>query len=142
MRRRKQNGSIIKNGETLRDVAFRSIGHPVHRAILVALVDGPKTISELAAALREDAGYLVSPLRALKLGNLIETKREGRKTRYRIETETVEVLMDFLQTLRAESADEPVAAAESAKYVLGAAVVSLPRVETTACPGAVLIGPR
>ncbi|HWA84557.1 MAG TPA: winged helix-turn-helix domain-containing protein [Fimbriimonadaceae bacterium] len=137
MRRRKQNGSIIKNSETLRDVAFRAIGHPVHRAILVALVDGPKTISELASELREDAGYLVSPLRALKLGYLIETSREGRRTRYRIEAETVDVLIDFLKALRVE----PVAAAESARYVLGSAVVSLPRVETS-CSGAVLMGPR
>lgn len=72
---------------------FRVLGHPVRIRILELLLDGERTVGELQAALRLDSSGTSQHLRALRQLGVLESRRAGTSTYYKIKDPRISQLM-------------------------------------------------
>ncbi len=71
---------VKQSGAGLDDI-FRAIGHPVRRAIVERLAQGPATVGELAEPHAMSAPAISQHLRVLERAGLLEQTRDGRVRR-------------------------------------------------------------
>ncbi|MCL4498982.1 MAG: metalloregulator ArsR/SmtB family transcription factor [Chloroflexi bacterium] len=63
---------------------FKAMGHPLRLALLERLVDGPRSVSTLAADIALDLPNTSRHLAQLRTAGVIEAEREGTTTVYRL----------------------------------------------------------
>ena len=84
---------MVKHAEGL-DETFSALSDPTRRQIVVALADGDRTVSELAAPFDVSLPAISKHLSVLERAGLITREREGRVRRCHLEREP---LSDALQ---------------------------------------------
>lgn len=72
---------------------FRVLGHPVRIRILELLLDGERTVGELQAALRLDSSGTSQHLGALRQLGVLESRKVGTSTYYKIKDPRISQLM-------------------------------------------------
>ena len=72
---------------------FRALGHPVRIRILELLTDGERTVGDLQAELNLDSSGTSQHLAALRQQGLLESRRAGTSTYYRIRDPRVSQLL-------------------------------------------------
>lgn len=72
---------------------FRVLGHPVRIRILELLLDGERTVGELQAALRLDSSGTSQHLGALRRLGVLESRKAGTSTYYKIKDPRISQLM-------------------------------------------------
>jgi DNA-binding transcriptional ArsR family regulator len=75
--------------------AWAALGDPTRHAIVVALADGPRAVSELAAGLPVSRPAVSQALKVLKDAGLVTDRADGNRRIYQVNP-------DGLQSLRAE----------------------------------------
>ena len=78
--------------ERLADTMF-ALSTPSRVQILVCLLDGPRTVSELMDALGMEQSAVSHQLRILREHELVKAERDGRLRRYAMYDEQVRVLL-------------------------------------------------
>ncbi|WP_022698224.1 autorepressor SdpR family transcription factor [Euryhalocaulis caribicus] len=69
---------------------FKALSHPVRRAVLRMLRDGPRTAGELAGAFDVSKPTMSGHFTVLKDAGLIMAEREGTTIHYRLNTSVAE----------------------------------------------------
>jgi DNA-binding transcriptional ArsR family regulator len=64
---------------------FHAIAHPARRAILVALKDGERAASDIAAPFGTTFAAISQHLRVLEEADLVSVRRDGRRRLYRLD---------------------------------------------------------
>lgn len=78
-------------GDATADRVFAALGDPTRRELLATLARDPgSTASRLAAGLPMSRQAVAKHLGALAAAGLVEPRREGRETRYRLTPEPLE----------------------------------------------------
>jgi DNA-binding transcriptional ArsR family regulator len=72
---------------------FRALGHPVRIRILELLTDGERTVGDLQAELNLDSSGTSQHLAALRQQGVLESRRAGTSTYYRIRDPRVSQLL-------------------------------------------------
>jgi DNA-binding transcriptional ArsR family regulator len=72
---------------------FRALGHPVRIRILELLTDGERTVGDLQARLNLDSSGTSQHLAALRQQGVLESRRAGTSTYYRIRDPRVSQLL-------------------------------------------------
>lgn len=72
---------------------FRALGHPVRIRILELLADGERTVGDLQAELNLDSSGTSQHLAALRQQGVLENRRAGTSTYYRIRDPRVSQLL-------------------------------------------------
>jgi ArsR family transcriptional regulator len=72
---------------------FRALGHPVRIRILELLADGERTVGDLQAELNLDSSGTSQHLAALRQQGVLESRRAGTSTYYRIRDPRVSQLL-------------------------------------------------
>ncbi len=72
---------------------FRVLGHPVRIRVLELLSDGERTVGDLQAELKLDSSGTSQHLAALRQQGVLESRRAGTSTYYRIRDPRVSQLL-------------------------------------------------
>ena len=78
---------------------FAALGDPRRLAILAALSDGPKSVTELGAAHDISRQGLTKHLRVLEQAGLVRSTRFGREVRFQIEQQKLTEAQSFLDAV-------------------------------------------
>ena len=78
---------------------FDALGDPNRRAIVELLREGPKPVSEIAAALPISRPAVSRHLRLLQNAGLVASAPEGTRRLYRLHGEGVDAVRDYLETV-------------------------------------------
>ena len=82
---------------------FEALGDANRRAIVELLAGGPRAVGELADALPISRPAVSRHLRLLKEAGLVEEEAQGTRRIYRLQTEGVEAVQAYLQTVWGEA---------------------------------------
>lgn len=82
------------------DTIFQALAHPIRRAILEQLADGPESVSELAAPHEVSLAAVSKHLKVLEEAGLIESEREGRVRRCHLEAAPLSAAFGWLTRYR------------------------------------------
>ena len=91
----------MPNEQPSLDRVFHSLADPSRRAIVARLVEGPATVSELAAPLEMALPSVLQHLRVLEDSGLIRSEKRGRVRTCRIEPERLSEAETWLTEQRA-----------------------------------------
>jgi DNA-binding transcriptional ArsR family regulator len=80
--------------------ALRALGEPHRVAILDLLRDGERPVGELVARLELSQPTVSKHLRVLKDAGLVESRVDGQRRLYRVRTEPLAELDDWLEPFR------------------------------------------
>ncbi len=83
-----------------RDAIFRALADPTRREILGLLRDGRKTVGEIAQDFPVSRPAISKHLRALRLANLVVTRRHGRTCFCSLNSEPLLAVDDWLRDYR------------------------------------------
>jgi DNA-binding transcriptional ArsR family regulator len=86
---------MVKRQKTLDDT-FSALADPTRRDILVALADGERSVSELAAPFKISLPAISKHLSVLERAGLITRERQGRVRRCRLEPEPLADAMQWI----------------------------------------------
>jgi DNA-binding transcriptional ArsR family regulator len=103
----------MRQGPREIDVA-QAVADPIRLEILHRLMEGPVTVSEIAAALSQSQPKISNHLAVLRKAGLVQFGREGRKSIYRLSGPSVAVLIESISAL-ARGPDESTATPELAR---------------------------
>lgn len=82
---------------------FRTLGHPVRIRILELLTDGERTVGDLQAELNLDSSGTSQHLAALRQQGVLESRRAGTSTYYRIRNPRVSQLLAVARQILASA---------------------------------------
>ena len=89
---------------------YQALAHPVRRAVLKKLRDGPLSAGDLAADFSVSKPTMSRHFASLKDAGLIQAERKGTTIRYRLNVsvaeEAMSVLMDILGTGKSRKPEE------------------------------------
>ncbi|WP_438023663.1 ArsR/SmtB family transcription factor [Sorangium sp. So ce233] len=77
------------------DETFRAISDPTRRAILDALAQGERSVTELCAMFDVTQSAISQHLKVLRDAGLVTPRREGRSRIYRVEAEPLRAVHDW-----------------------------------------------
>jgi DNA-binding transcriptional ArsR family regulator len=77
------------------DEAFRAVSDPTRRAIIDALAQGERTVTELCALFTVTQSAVSQHLRVLREAGLVEARLEGRHRHYRLLPEPLKAVHDW-----------------------------------------------
>jgi DNA-binding transcriptional ArsR family regulator len=80
------------------DDAWAALGEPTRRAIVTSLAEGPRAVSEIAAALPISRPAVSQHLKVLKDAGLVTERSAGTRRIYRLNPAAVAALRDQLDT--------------------------------------------
>jgi DNA-binding transcriptional ArsR family regulator len=86
---------MVKREQAL-DETFSALADPTRRTILVALADGDRSVSELAAPFKISLPAISKHLTVLERAGLITREREGRVRRCSLEPEPLADAMEWI----------------------------------------------
>ncbi|MBJ2153899.1 MULTISPECIES: metalloregulator ArsR/SmtB family transcription factor [Paracoccaceae] len=96
-----QDSNVTSQELSVLAETFRLLGDPSRLKILLHCVDGPKAVSEMAAALDLSQSLVSHHLRLLRGARLVSGERRAKQIFYRISDEHVtDVLLDMLVHVR------------------------------------------
>lgn len=78
---------------------FKALAHPVRLAILEQLRDGEKSVGEIQAALGADQPIVSQQLARLRASNIVDSRKEGTTTFYRVRDPLIFHLMDVARDI-------------------------------------------
>jgi len=87
----------------LRPEVFQALGAPHRLAVVMRLLDGPRTVSEVQDCCGIHLSGVSRHLSQLKRAGVVEARREGREVRYRLRRESLAAWFAAL----AEALDQP-----------------------------------
>lgn len=76
---------------------FHAVAHPARRAILGLLKRGEKPVSELVQPFGVTFSAISQHLKILKEADLVSEKREGRRRIYRLHSEPLKEIGDWIE---------------------------------------------
>lgn len=79
---------------------FTAIAHPVRRQLLDLLIEGERSVSDLAAGFSISRPAISQHLKVLLDTQLVSERREGRERLYRLEPEPLKELDAWLDSFR------------------------------------------
>jgi DNA-binding transcriptional ArsR family regulator len=82
------------------DTVFRALADPTRRAVIERLVQGPATVSELAAPASMALPSFLQHLAVLESSGLVRSDKAGRVRTVRLETKTLARAEDWMSTQR------------------------------------------
>lgn len=85
--------------------AFRAIADPNRRRMLDAMAEGERTVRELTDLLAVSQPTVSQHIQVLKVAGLLDERRAGRNTFYRMRPEALAEVGDWLDKYRAFWAD-------------------------------------
>jgi ArsR family transcriptional regulator len=85
--------------DTFRAEFFRMLGHAMRIKILRLLRSGEKSVSELQEALGLDSSATSQHLTALRVKNLVVSRREGAKVFYTVRDPQIYQLLDYAREI-------------------------------------------
>ena len=99
------------------ETAMDALGDGTRRLILERLRGGPRTVGELAAELPVSRPAVSQHLRVLKEAGLVTERRNGTRRLYRVDTEGLAEVRDYLESFWTDvlAAFEAAAEAEAEK---------------------------
>ncbi|WP_433190559.1 ArsR/SmtB family transcription factor [Actinoallomurus sp. CA-150999] len=80
----------------LTDDVFAALANPVRRELLRLLLDGPRTVNDLASHFAMRRPSVSEHLRVLRQAGLVSERKNGRERHYRLEAEPLVELQDWL----------------------------------------------
>ena len=80
---------------TYQDTQLNAVGDQTRRAILALLIDGPKSVGNLAAEFPVSRPAISQHLRILKEANLVVDRAQGTRRVYQLNPEGFASLRDF-----------------------------------------------
>ncbi|WP_300545233.1 metalloregulator ArsR/SmtB family transcription factor [Maricaulis sp.] len=83
------------------DSTFHALADPTRRAVIARLIQGPASVSELAAPFDMALPSLMQHLKVLERGGLIRSQKEGRVRTCRVEPARLTEAQDWLAEQRA-----------------------------------------
>ena len=83
--------------EPLRHDPFDALGDPNRRAIVESLIDGAKSVGDIAEALPISRPAVSRHLRLLKEAGLVADRADGTRRLYRLDDQGVEAVERYLQ---------------------------------------------
>ncbi|MCT8001469.1 metalloregulator ArsR/SmtB family transcription factor [Sphingomonas sanguinis] len=94
-------------GALLADV-FRLLGEPNRLRLVVACLDGPRTVSELTQEVGVSQSLVSQHLRLLRAGRLLKQSRQGRNVLYELPDCHIRTMLTNMMdhVLEPESVDE------------------------------------
>ena len=95
--------------------SFEALGDPHRRTILALLVEGDRSVQELADALPISRPAVSRHLRLLKEAGLVTDRAEGTRRLYRLQQEGPEAVRAYLEQVWGEAAMRFKLAAENTK---------------------------
>ena len=84
---------------------FRGLGDRTRLALLLALLDGERRVTDLVDQVGTSQANVSNHLSCLRECGLIAARPEGRQTFYRVATDEVETLLRAAEGLLAETGD-------------------------------------
>lgn len=87
------NSELLSNQATRVSAAMKQLAHPVRLKILCSLVDGEKTVSEIVEYCGASQSWVSQFLGRMKLGGIVEARKDGIYARYRISDQNLKELM-------------------------------------------------
>ena len=82
--------------DALTDDVFAALGNPARRELLRLLLDGPRTVNDLASHFDMRRPSVSEHLRVLREAGLVSERRAGRERHYRLEAGPLIELQDWL----------------------------------------------
>ncbi len=76
---------------------FTVLGNPTRLAALETLMNGPKSVTEISEALKQEQSMISHNLRPLIDCRLVEVKREGKRRIYSLNQETLGPLFKVVE---------------------------------------------
>lgn len=83
------------------DNTFRALADPTRRAVVARLIQGPASVSELAAPFEMAMPSLMQHLRVLESGGLLRSSKQGRVRTCHIEPVQLQRAQDWIASQRA-----------------------------------------
>lgn len=83
---------------------FQGLANPVRLAIVEALLDGEKNVTELVEITQSPQGRVSSHLACLKWCGYVTTRQEGRRVYYQISDSRVRSLLENAHAIVADNA--------------------------------------
>ncbi len=80
---------------------FRALADPTRRAVFEQLASGEATVKDLTKKFRVSQPAISQHLASLKASGLVEVRREGRFTYYRVEPTGLRPLVDWIEHYQA-----------------------------------------
>jgi DNA-binding transcriptional ArsR family regulator len=80
----------------LTDDVFAALANPVRREVLRLLLDGPRTVNDLASHFAMRRPSVSEHLRVLRQAGLVSERKSGRERHYRLEAGPLVELQDWL----------------------------------------------
>jgi DNA-binding transcriptional ArsR family regulator len=93
--------------------ALQALGDPTRRSVLEQLRDGPRAVGEIAAQLPVSRPAVSQHLRVLKEAGLVTERQDGTRRLYRVDTDGLSGLRDYLDGFWEEALASFKAAAEA-----------------------------
>jgi len=82
--------------DALTDEVFAALGNPVRRELLRLLLEGPRTVNDLASHFDMRRPSVSEHLRVLRAAGLVSERRAGRERHYRLEAGPLIEMQDWL----------------------------------------------
>lgn len=87
---------------------FRLLGDPTRLRIVIACVDGPQAVGELAARLRLSPSLASHHLRLLRAARIVRPERRGKHVLYAADDDHIRrVILDMLAHVGEPRGDDP-----------------------------------
>jgi DNA-binding transcriptional ArsR family regulator len=87
---------MVKRSEQVLDETFAALADPTRRKILVALGEGDRSVSEIAAPFKISLPAISKHLSVLERAGLITREREGRVRRCHLEREPLSDALEWI----------------------------------------------
>jgi ArsR family transcriptional regulator len=78
---------------------FKTLAHPARLAILDQLRNGEKSVNELQVALDADQSTVSQQLAKLRVGNIVDTRKEGTTVYYSVRDPMIFQLLDVARQI-------------------------------------------
>ena len=78
---------------------FKALGHPTRIRLLELLREGEKSVGEMQLALSAEGSTVSQQLAILRMNNLVDTRKMGNATYYRIRDRQVNKLLDVARQI-------------------------------------------
>jgi DNA-binding transcriptional ArsR family regulator len=93
------------------DDVFAALASPARREVLRLLLDGPRTVNDLASHFDMRRPSVSEHLRVLREAGLVSEQRDGRERRYQLEPRPLTEVRDWMDPYERAEAAPPAAEA-------------------------------
>lgn len=84
---------------------FSGLANPVRLKIVTELLGGERSVGELVRAVGASQGHISNQLACLRWCGYVESRREGRRTRYFLRDERVRTIVELGRSVLADNAE-------------------------------------